>query len=191
MIDALLATLEREADAEVTRVMDEARAQAADLTRAAEQRMAERRADTLGKRETEARAQHERALAATRLTARAQVLEARAALLDRVFRELRAVLPEVARSAAYRRNLAAQWQRLHAFVGDRPATVRAMPALTATFRRLIHTNGRIRIQSDARIAAGFCVTTADGALEVDGSLESRLERLRPQLAREALAALIA
>lgn len=191
MIGGLLATLERAADAEINRVMDEARAQAADLTRAAEQRMAERRAATLGKRETEARAQHERALAAARLTARAQVLEARAALLDRVFRELRAVLPAVARSAAYRRNLAAQWQRLRAFVGDRPATVRSMPALATTLRRLIHTNGRVRIQSDARIAAGFCVTTTDGELDVDGSLESRLERLRPQLALEALAALFA
>lgn len=189
MIDTLLTTLEREADAEIARVTAEARSQAADLTHAAEQRIAERRAARLGKREAEARAQYERALSGARLTARARVLEARAALLDRVFRELRAGLPELARSAQYRRSLGAQWQRLHDFVGDRPATVRAMPALTATLRRLIHTNGRIRIQSDSHIAAGFCVTTADGALEVDGSLESRLERQRPQLALEALAAL--
>jgi vacuolar-type H+-ATPase subunit E/Vma4 len=189
MIETLLATLEREADAEITRVMDEARVRAAELTRAAEQRLAERRAATLGKRETEARAQHERALAGARLAARARVLEARAALLDRVFRELRAVLPDIARSDAYRRNLAAQWRRLHAFVGDRPATVRAMPALTAALRRLIHTNGHIRVQPDSHMTAGFCVATVDGALEVDASLQSRLERLRPQLALEALAAL--
>jgi len=189
MIDALLATLEHEAAAEVTRVMDEARTRAADLTRAAEQRMAERRAATLGKREAEARVEYERALSSARLTARTQVLQARAALLDRVFQELRAGLPELARSVEYRRSLGAQWRRLHDFVGDRPATVRAMPALTATLRRLIHTNGRIRIQSDSHIAAGFCVTTADGVLEVDGTLESRLERQRPQLALAALAAL--
>lgn len=189
MIDALLATLEREAAAEVARVLAEARTHAAELTHAAEQRMAERRAATLGKREAEARAQHERALAEARLTARGRVLEARAALLDRVFREVRAVLPELARSAEYRRSLGAQWRRLHDFVGDRPATVRAMPALTAALRRLIQTNGHVRIQADARIAAGFSVTTADGALEVDGSLESRLERQRPQLALAALAAL--
>lgn len=189
MIDGLLARLEREADAEVTRVRDEAQARAADLTRAAEQRMAERRAATLRERETDARGEHERALAAARGTARARVMEARAALLDRVFQELRAVLPELARSSAYRRNLPAQWRRLRAFVGDRSATVRSMPALTATLRRLIHTNGHIRIKSDARIAAGFCITTTDGELDVDGSLESRLERLRPRLALEALAAL--
>jgi len=191
MIDALLATLERDADAEIARVMAEARSQAADLTRAVEQRMTERRAAALGRRETEARAQHERALSTARLAARAQVLEARATLLNQVFRELRAGLPEVARSAAYRRNLAAQWARLSAFAGDEPVTVRCTPALTATLRHLITSNGHVRIKSDASIAAGFSVTTADGALEVDGSLESRLERLRPQLSLEALAALFA
>jgi vacuolar-type H+-ATPase subunit E/Vma4 len=189
MIDALLATLERETDAEVTRVLDEARAQAADLTRAAEQRMAERRAAMLGKRETEARAQHERALAGLRLSARARVLQARAALLDRVFEALRAALPELAQSTAYRRDLAQRVHRLSAFAGDQAVTVRCTPALSAALRRLVQTNGHIRIRSDASIAAGLLVTTADGALDVDGSLESRLEQLRPQLALEALAAL--
>jgi len=191
MIDALLATLEREADAEITRVTDDARARAAELTAAADQRMKTRRELTLGRHEAEAWAQHERALAAVRQAARAHVLKARASLLDRVFQQLQAVLPEVARSAAYRRTLAAQWQRLSAFAGDGPALVRCTPALTAALRRLIKTNGHLRIRPDAHIAAGFCVTTADGALEVDGSLESRLERLRPQLALEALAALFA
>jgi vacuolar-type H+-ATPase subunit E/Vma4 len=191
MIDALLATLEREADAEVTRVLDEARTRAAELTRAAEQRIAERRETTLGRRETEARGQHERALAAARHTARALVLEARAALLDRLFVQMRAVLPELARSTGYRGNLARQLHRLRAFVGDQPVTVRCMPVLATALRRLIKTNGHVRIRRDARIAAGFFVTTVDGSLDVDGSLESRLERLRPQLALEALAALSA
>jgi V/A-type H+-transporting ATPase subunit E len=191
MIDALLATLERDTEAEVTRIMDEARARAADLTRAAEQRMAERRAATLGKRETEERAQHERALAGLRLTARARVLEARAALLDRLFAALRATLPELARSPAYRRDLPKELERLSVFAGDQAVTIRCTPALTTTLQRLIKTNGHIHIRSDARIAAGFRVTTADGTLEVDGSLESRLERLRPRLALEALAALFA
>lgn len=191
MIDALLATLEREAGAEVTRVMEEARAHAADLTAAAEQRMAERRAATLGKRETEARAQHERALAGLRLAARARVLQARAALLDLLFAALRAALPELSRSAAYRQDLAKEVQRLRAFAGDQAVTIRCTPALTTALQRLIKTNGHVRIRAEPRIAAGFRVTTADGALEVDGSLESRLARLRPQLALEAIAALFA
>lgn len=188
-MDALLQTLEREAEAEIARVLDDARARASELTRAADERIAARRGATLERRETEARKDHERVLAGARHTARTRVLEARAALLDRLFVQIRAVLPELAQSAAYRRNLAGQLQRLRAFAGDQPVTLRCMPALTTTLRGLVKTNGHVRIRGDARIAAGFFVTTADGALDVDGSLESRLERLRPQLSLEALAAL--
>jgi vacuolar-type H+-ATPase subunit E/Vma4 len=191
MIDTLLATLEREADAEVTRVLDDARTRAAELTRAAERRIAERREMTLGRRETESRAKHERALAAARLQARAQVLDARAELLERLFRQLHGSLPALAQSAAYRGRLAAQLRRMSVFAGERPVTVQCMPALTAVLRRSIKTNGHVRIRSDERITAGFRMTTADGALEIDATLENRLERLRPRLALEALAALSA
>jgi len=190
-MDALLQTLERGAEAEIVRVLDEARARASELTRAADERIATRRGATLERRETEVRKDHERVLAGARHTARARVLEARAALLDRLFDLIRAVLPELAKSAAYRRHLASQLQRLSAFAGDQPVTLRCMPALSTTLRGLIKTNGHVRVRGDARIAAGFFVTTADGALDVDGSLESRLERLRPQLSLEALAALSA
>ncbi len=190
-MDALLKTLEREAEAEIARVLDDARARAAEITRTADERIAARRGAALGHREAAARKEHERALAAVRHAARARVLEARARLLDRFFVHIRAMLPELATSAAYRRNLATRLERLSAFAGDQPFTLRCTPALATTLRRLIKTNGHVRIRGDARVVAGFFVTTADGALDVDGSLESRLERLRPQLALDALAALSA
>ena len=189
MIDALLATLEREAETEISRVRDDARARAAELIAAAEQRIALRREQTLAQRTAAARAEHERALAATRAAARAQVLAARAALLDRLFARLRADLPAVAATAAYRAGLARQLEQLRSFAGDRPITVRCNPALAATLRHVIRTNGRWPIRPDSHIAAGFRLTTADGTLEIDATLEDRLERLRPQLALEALAAL--
>ena len=68
-------------------------------------------------------------------------------------------------------------------------TVRCNPTLAATLRHVIRTNGRWPIRSDSHIAAGFRLTTADGTLEIDATLETRLERLRPRLALEALAAL--
>lgn len=189
MIDALLATLEREAETEISRVLADARAGAAEIVAAAQQRIALRREQTLEQRTAEARADHERALAATRAAARAQVLAARAALLDRLFARVRAELPAVAASAAYRAGLARQLEHLSVFAGDRSITVRCSPALTATLRHVIKTNGRWPIRSDSHIAAGFRLTTADGTLEIDATLENRLERLRPQLALEALAAL--
>ena len=189
MIDALLATLEREAETEISRVLDDARARAAELIAAAEQRIALRREQTLEQRTATARAEHERALATTRAAARAQVLAAREALLDRVFDRVRAELPAVARSAAYRAGLARELKRLKAFAGDRSVTVRCSPALVPTLRNAVKSNGRLAIRPDVRISAGFRMTTADGTLEIDATLENRLERLRPQLALEALAAL--
>ena len=189
MIDALLATLEREAETEISRVLDDARARAAEIVAAAEQRIALRRKQTLEQRTATAQAEHERALAAARGAARAQVLAARAALLDGLFARVRAELPAVAASAAYRAGLARQLEHLSVFAGDRSITVRCSPALTATLRHVIKTNGRWPIRADSHIAAGFRLTTADGTLEIDATLENRLERLRPQLALEALAAL--
>lgn len=190
-MDALLRTLEREAEAEIARLLDDARARGEALTREADERIAACRGATLQQREGAARKEHERALAAARRTARARVLEARAALLDRFFVQVRAVLPQLVRSPAYRRYLATELPRLNAFAGDRAVTVRCTPALSTTLRRLIKPNGHVRIRGDARIVAGLVVATADGALEVDGSLERRLERLRPRLALAALAALSA
>jgi vacuolar-type H+-ATPase subunit E/Vma4 len=189
MIDALLATLEREAEAEISRVMDDARARAAEIVVAAEQRIALRREQTLEQRTTEARAEHERALASRRADARTRVLAARAALLDRLFVRLRLELPAVAASAAYRAGLGRQLEHLSSFAGDRSITVHCNPALAATLRNVMPTNGRLPIRPDPHIAAGFRLTTADGTLEIDATLETRLEQLRPRLALEALAAL--
>lgn len=189
MIDALLATLEREADAEIARVKLEAEARSAALTAAAEQRMTARRDATLGRHETTARTEHERVLATARVAAQAKVLTARAELLDRVFERLRHELPKLTASPAYRSGLRRQIDSLKVFAGDEPVTLQCNPTLAAALRRVVKTNGRLRIHPDRRIAAGFRLITADGALEVDATLDGRLERLRPRLALETLAAL--
>ena len=189
MIDALLARLERDAEAEIARVLADGCAQAAAVTAQAEERIAQRRQATLVRREAEGRAGMERALAGARHGARERVLEARETLLERCFAQLRAALPSLAATAAYRGALAGDVARTLAFAGDRKVIVRCAPALTAALRRLVKTNGRVSIKPDARIAAGFRVATADGGLEVDATLEGRTLRLRPRLALEALAAL--
>lgn len=189
MIDTLLATLEREAEAEIARVMDEARARAAALGAASDERIAVERGALLGVREAKARAELERALAAARSAARARVLAARTALLARVFAKLNEELPRVAKSAQYRARLGAQLEQLMPFAGGRPVTVRCSPDLAAALRAIVKTNGRCPIQPDSQIAAGFRLTTGDGVLEIDATLEGRIERLRPELALEALGAL--
>ncbi len=189
MIDALLSSLEREADAEIERVRADARTRAAALTSQAADRCARRREATLGRRESAGRAALERALAGARHRARERALQARESLLDRFFPQLWAALPALAATSAYRAALARDVARTLAFAGDRKALVHCAPALTSLMRRLVKANGRLSIKSDPRIAAGFKVATADGGLEIDGTLEGRALRLRPRLALEALAAL--
>jgi vacuolar-type H+-ATPase subunit E/Vma4 len=189
MIDALLAGLEREAEAEIARVLADGRAQAAALTAQAEERIARQRQAALGRRESEGRAAMERSLAGARHLARERTLQARANLLDRVFTALQAALPALAATAAYRATLARDLARTLAFAGEEKAVVHCAPALTTLMRRLVKANGGLRIKSDARIVAGFKVATADGGLEVDGTLEGRALRQRPRLALEALVAL--
>lgn len=189
MIDALLATLERDADAAVARVLQDARAAADAIMAESERRIAARRAQTLGRRETTARAQLERALAGARQKARETVLNARAALLERVFAVLRVTLPAVAASPAYLAGLPGELARIAACIGEQAATIHCAGALAPALRRLITSNGHVRIRVDTSISAGFRTVTEDGTLEVDATLASRLERLRPRLALDALAAL--
>jgi vacuolar-type H+-ATPase subunit E/Vma4 len=189
MIDALLAGLERAAEAEISRVLAEGRAQADALTAQAAQRIALRRQAALGRRESEGRAAMERALADARHVARERALRGREHLLDRFFTALRGTLPGLAATSAYHAALAQDVARTLAFAGEREAVVHCAPALTTYIRRLVKANGRLSIKADPQITAGFRVATADGGLEVDGTLEGRALRLRPRLALEALAAL--
>jgi len=188
-MDALLASLEREADAEIERLRSDARARAAGLTAEAADRLKRRREATLGQREEEGRAALERALAGARHEARGLVLQARDALLERLFGELRAALPALIGTAAYRAALPAAFTRTLAFAGDQAVIVHCAPALAALLRPLVKSHGGLTIHPDPELGAGFRIATTDGVLEVDGTLEGRAERLRPRLALEALAAL--
>lgn len=186
MIASLLARLEQDADAEAARILDDGRARAAAITAASDARIAQRRAATVQRRETAARAHHERALAHSRRAARARVLEARTALLDRLFERVRAELPVVAASSAYYDTLGTRLERLRGYTGGQPVTIQCMPSLVGAIRRLARTNGHLRIAPDRQIAAGFRVLSDDGRVEIDARLESTLERMRPRLALEAL-----
>ena len=189
MIDGLLATLERDAVAEIARIEAESRTRALAIIAAAERRMQERRDAALGARRAAGRVALERALAAARHAARERALQARAALLDRVFTAIRAVLPELATTAEYQARLASELEQARAFLAERPAVVRCAPELAEKLRQVAHTNGRLKIEPDGGISAGFRVATQDGALEVDATLEGRLRRAQPRIAIEALAAL--
>jgi vacuolar-type H+-ATPase subunit E/Vma4 len=118
------------------------------------------------------------------------VLEARERLLERVFAAARGELPAAAAGAGYRAGLPAALAGALAAVGGAEAVIRCPEALARDLERLRPpATPPVRVVVDPAAGSGFRVTSTDGAVEVDETLESRLDRLRPELARRVLAQL--
>ncbi|HEY6100651.1 MAG TPA: hypothetical protein VIW03_14535 [Anaeromyxobacter sp.] len=117
------------------------------------------------------------------------MLAARQALLDRLFAALRTSLPQVAAAPAYRAALDTDVGRTLAFAGEQPVVIHSAPDLVAALRQVVRSNGKLRVEPDPGIAAGYRIATADGGLEIDATLEGWMERSRDRLAQAGLAAL--
>lgn len=190
-LEHLLAALEREAAERAQALIAGARAESDRIAAAAEERVTRRRRETLGPREAALRATAERTLAETRRAARRAQLEARGRLLDRVFAAARELGPPAVAGDAYRRALPAFLAQALACVGAAPAVIRCSPALARPIRALVATLERegLTVEPDARVGSGFVLTTGDGKISVDHTLEARLARAESRLALEALRAL--
>lgn len=186
-LDHLLAALERDATAQAERLVAEARATADRLTSAAAEALERRRGETLGAHEREQRAVVQAALSAARRAARRDVLEARERLLDRVFAAARAALSQALAHQVYRATLPERLAAALACVAESgEATLRVPPTLAADVRAAISGNGRVTVHVDHGAGSGFRLATADGTIEVDDTLETRLDAQRPRLARHVL-----
>jgi V/A-type H+/Na+-transporting ATPase subunit E len=185
----LLEALEREARDQAEAVLEEARSTAAAITRDANERLALRRADALAAREAALRAAGDTTLGEARRAGRRRVLEARQRLLDRVFAAARARFSATITEPAYRAALPAHLAEALQAVGDGPAAVRCAEALVTSVRAAVADRKDVAVRSDATAPPGVTVVTADGAIEVDDTLDGRLERLRPRLSLEVLARL--
>lgn len=185
-LEHLLAALERDATAQADALLADARAEAARITADAEARIAGRRRDVLGARERELRAAAEVALGEARRAARRTVLEARQRLLDRTFAAARGLFPETVLSAAYRAALPQQVAAALRCIGDVPAVIRCREALVPAVREIVAGTKHVSVESDAAAAPGFRLVTTDGAVEVDGTLDGRLERATSRLALAVL-----
>ena len=185
-LEHLLAALERNATAQTARFLAEARAEAERITAADAAAIDRRRGETLGAREREHRAALEAALSTARRAARREVLEARERLLERVFAVARAKLAEALGQSAYRAALPGRVAAALACIGEADATLSCPASLAAGLREAVSGNGRVTVRVDPAVGSGFRLRTTDGAVEVDDTLETRLEARRPELAREAL-----
>lgn len=186
-LDHLLTALEREAGAQAEASVAAARAEAAEISRQADTRLGQMRQDALQAREADLRGAAEAALGEARRAARATVLEARQRLIDRVFETARGMLPGAGAGDAYRAALPQHIAEALAALGDQPAVIRCDAALADAVRTAVARKKHLVVRPEADARPGVVVATTDGTIEVDNTLDGRLERLRPQLALEVMA----
>ncbi len=189
-LDHLLAALERDGSAQAEELLARARATAAAIAREADELVARRRTDVLGGRKAELRGAAQAALGETRRTGRRAALAARQRLLERVFASARDLFPGAMASEAYRaRALPEHLAEALGAVGDEPAVIRCPEALVPAVRAAVARKKHLTVQGDPAAPPGIRVVTTDGVIEVDNTLEGRLDRLRARLALEMLAKL--
>ncbi len=169
----LLAALEREAEQRIAAEQAEAAAAAATLLRDAEARRVARREELLARERTRLETAAAREVALATRDAEHAVLTAREALVERVLALVREGLAREPLSAAEIAALAALAERALAHAGDRPAGVRATPALQPAVAARLSGRG-LSVAADAAVCAGSQVATADGHLVIDASLPGRL-----------------
>ncbi|HKK27876.1 MAG TPA: hypothetical protein VKB18_07325 [Gemmatimonadota bacterium] len=194
-LEALLAAIERGASEEAARLVDEARAEAARLEAEAAGRLARRREASTSAWEADLRSRAEAGVAAVRREARESVLEAREELLERAFAA--AVSPDLREAAlgALRASLDGRLSRALACLDPVGAVVSCSPSLCEDVRGHLAEirpgpsgEPAIEVRPDPEITAGLRIAAADGRVEVDVTLQGRLDRARRRAAIEALSA---
>ena len=186
-LEHLVSTLRQEAAAECEAILTAARAEAEAIRRQSEADLAGRRAAVDSAHDADRRTAVELALVAARRNGRREVLEARRRLLERVFAAARARFPEALTSAEYRAVLPALVDESLNCLGDREGTLRFHPSIRDGVKAATGKREGMRLVPDPTIGSGFKVLSSDGAVEIDGTLEDRLNHLATRIALDVFA----
>ena len=185
-LEQLIATLEREARSEQEAMLAAARSGIAASRAAANEQMEQRRTQATADRERRIEAALRAGLNEERRASRGLVLEARRRLVDRTFASARALLVPALETPEYRERLPGLVSQALEFLGNNPATIRAHPSITARLGEVLKSRSNISIESDSDVGAGFKLMAEGNALEIDCTLEARLEAARPALTIEVV-----
>lgn len=177
-LDALLGLLESEAESTKRGILDEARARA-DAIRA-EARAHEEHQRTASRRSTESSARTDAAarLARIRQEAETEILAARRGLIERVFEEARKRLPARLDATTLQRHL----DEALALAGTEHSELICRPELESAVRAVAGVQATVRVDDDA--GWGIRIWIESSRLDLDNTIEARLERLEPWLALE-------
>jgi vacuolar-type H+-ATPase subunit E/Vma4 len=176
----LLAALEREAEAKALEVLRSADTEAEQLRQAAAGEEMVRVQVRLDEHARALRARAQERLVQVRRKAEARVLEARRALLDRVFEGALALQKEVRSWSSYRAALERDIRTLLALTPGEEVTLLCASEDHATVAGVA--GAGVGVEPASAVIAGVRLRSADGRLEIDRSLASRLGVARASLA---------
>lgn len=188
-LDDLIAALHREAEAEAAAIRAAARAEVDAIQRRTDTDLDERRARVAGVRERDRQVAVELALVSARHSARREHLEARRRALARVLDAVRQRFPQALASEGFQGALPGQLEEALHCLGARPGTLRVHPTLLDPAGGAVAGQSHLTLVPDPAIGAGFLLQSDDGAVEINGTLEDRLERQASRIALEIMAAL--
>jgi vacuolar-type H+-ATPase subunit E/Vma4 len=166
----------------VAAVLRKAEAEAASLRGEADTAAAKQHDEVLAGEEAELRRAANASLAATRLAAKRGVLEARDALLGRVFERAAEVLPAAVDSPSGHEWLVAQARLALSYVPEGPVAISCSSAVVPVLAGALRGREGLHVESDDKQPLGFRLSGAGGRLTVDVTLSALLELHRPQLA---------
>jgi len=127
-----------------------------------------------------------RDLAQARIAGDRGVLEARAALLDRVFERAGTLLAGALEDPAAMDRVVSRAREALDFVPEGDVVIACSPGVAELLEGRLDHERELTIEPRADLPAGFRVEAAGGALVIDATLERLLEFGRPTLAIEVL-----
>ncbi len=186
----LIAILEKEAAAEIERILADARAEAERLVQEARQQAEAELAAQRARAESEREAVETRARSAAALRASALVLQAKDQALAEVFQRAQAELARLAQDRGrYGALLRGLLREAASAVGGR-VVVQVHPKDIELARQAVRDLGLdAEVQAADDVAGGVRVVSGDGRFVVENTLASRVERARAALAPEVAALL--
>jgi len=178
----LLRALEHDAEVRIAEVRTEAAASSARLRVEGRERLELRRSAELATHETALQSEAARVLETTRQDAGRRVLTARARALERIQSRARDLLLGTEPDRRLLDGIALEVGAALEYFGDSGAVVRCAPAWGPALKPIVARRSNVRLEATNGVGPGAAIRAADGSLEIDATIETRLDRLWPRLA---------
>lgn len=183
----LLSALKEEAAARRASELARADALAEDIRARSRMKLEKRRAELLSATRREAEQGAQRTASAARAEGAERVLVARGRLLERVRKALEHRIQRAVDYPEYVESLVLDVSAALGRLPPGPVLVRARPGLVSRISDAVDGRDDVRIEAAEHMGVGFTASSVESGMEVDGTLEARLEYAWPRLAVSALA----